>query len=179
MCPICKTPTVPPNTKLTVKEWASTSPLNNIILYLMETSVDTEDNDDLCLTCKTEDDTNIVEVECQEQLCKCCKRSHKGMKISIRHKIVPINEMQTHQQPDIQLNFIQDCTRHPGQRLELYCTDHRDLCCAVCFTSNHRECINIRDITDGADEQTQSSPYNNINKDVMKIQTELENLVTD
>jgi len=175
VCPICKTPTVPPNTELTADKWASTFPLDNVIYSHSELS---DQSDNFCDICKLDGENTTAKfwcIECQEKVCISCDRDHKRIKISRQHSTVECEEIKNNP-TSVKFNFDQDCVRHRGEKQDLVCIDHREICCLVCFTEKHRQCNNIRNIDDVADEQAKRITSSNVVENMRKVQKEIDKM---
>jgi len=183
MCPNCKAMAHPTDFNiLAVNKWASAFPINEMIINIMEVSDNIGETGEHCEPCKTVEETNNAEfwcIDCQEKLCSSCKRSHTGMKMSRHHKLVPLDEKEQHKQQRLPQTFDQDCIIHHGKKLEVFCVEHRELCCLPCFTNNHRECNDIRDIDEVTRDHSRRVCYSNIITDITKIKQEMETVLVD
>lgn len=77
---------------------------------------------------------------CTEAMCEKCTSTHKRLKKKI-HTLVPIEEMRKQQLPEVEQD--EPCFKHPGKIYEVYCVDHRELCCVICLATQHRKCEHI------------------------------------
>jgi len=176
LCPACKASTTIPDTKLPRDQWASFFRLNSTMISIMENETETPDNE--CEWCRR--DHNKVTAEfyctgCREGLCADCRKSHQRIKLLMKHVIVSVNDVKDISDFGRIIDFDDACPRHQSKPLELYCTEHRKLCCVMCFATSHREC-NMRDIHDAADEQVNKVYETNINI-LEKMTTEICKIV--
>ena len=80
--------------------------------------------------------------ECQEYLCNPCAESHKGLKLTRSHQLLPVTDVS---RPISQDSFVSclvlcDCSQNIG--VSVYCEDHNDVICLSCQTVKHRKLSN-------------------------------------
>ncbi|CAG2252839.1 unnamed protein product [Mytilus edulis] len=86
--------------------------------------------------------------DCSEAFCDNCCEIHSLIKSSMRHKVVGIASIQTNE-CGIDLSEISDaCPIHSSKVVEAYCFDHKQLCCIMCVTVQHRKCEDVQAIED-------------------------------
>jgi len=72
-------------------------------------------------------------LDCQEYLCEVCTKSHKNLKVTKNHQLIPIEE-----KDQIQINSILNsnlpsyCQIHEQRELELFCEDCKLPVCLIC-----------------------------------------------
>ncbi|KAJ8311218.1 hypothetical protein KUTeg_011230 [Tegillarca granosa] len=84
---------------------------------------------------------------CNEALCTDCDHYHKAMKISQSHKIYSLEQKQSETRT---ITTLEVCTQHEGEKMKLYCMDHKQACCAICVTVHHRKCEHVKTLNDAA-----------------------------
>lgn len=70
------------------------------------------------------------------------------------HKIVTLSDS-LDLTNDIEID--EPCLVHKGKYLEVFCQDHDQLCCSICFATKHRTCKKVEAIEDKAMESDESS----------------------
>ncbi|OWF51228.1 E3 ubiquitin-protein ligase TRIM56 [Mizuhopecten yessoensis] len=152
-CPVCRASIIPPNPKSPAGTWAQTFPLNNLMVTLMDGGVETKD-DICCTSCRVRDDSSVKASywcnDCCEGHCEKCYTYHQQNKFCSKHKSALIGEATVTINASADID--EDCPRHRGKILEVYCSDHSELCCVVCFATKHRECKQIHSIDDVSEE---------------------------
>ncbi|XP_033750915.1 uncharacterized protein LOC117335102 [Pecten maximus] len=149
-CPVCRLSITLPhhNSTLGSGSWAQTFPLNHLIVTLTGGGMENKDNV-MCTPCLVRDSSSVNAVywcnHCCEGLCEKCYTYHQKNKYSSRHKSGPIVESTN---VTANTDVDEDCPRHRGKIIEVYCSDHSELCCVVCFATKHRECKHIHCIDD-------------------------------
>ncbi|XP_060071215.1 E3 ubiquitin-protein ligase TRIM56-like [Ylistrum balloti] len=152
-CPVCRSTVLPPNPKSSKKSWAGSFPLNHLIVTLMDEGSKGKDFVK-CTMCYVRDDSSVTAIywcnDCREGLCEKCYSYHQKTKVRSRHSSSLIEETGVPINPDVEID--EDCPRHRGKVLEVYCSDHLELCCVICFATKHRECKHITSIDDVSEE---------------------------
>jgi len=133
MCPACKTTTTILDTKLPRDQWVKAFRLNSTIISILENETKTHDND--CEWCRR--DHNKITAEfyctgCREGLCADCRKNHQRIKLLMKHVIVSVSDVKDKSDFGRMINFDVACPHHQNKPLELYCTEHRKLCCVMC-----------------------------------------------
>jgi len=130
-CPICRTPFQ--------KQQLVDLPTDSFILNALNTynslanSVFQKDNQHvLCLD--KENEATYYCLECQEYLCEICSKTHQNAKITMKHQVIPIEEIKNH----VQINSIPKsnphtyCQIHQHEELKLFCDDCKEPICSLC-----------------------------------------------
>ncbi|XP_071122415.1 uncharacterized protein [Mytilus edulis] len=117
----------------------------------------------LCQPCETED-TVVPAVkwctECEENLCKDCLQFHKKGKATKNHHVVDISEAGVF--PTLEN---QQCSKHSGMLLDLFCLDHDALSCRQCMTEEHRACSKLLPLDVAAKDVASSALVSDLLKD--------------
>jgi len=91
-------------------------------------------------------------IQCEQNLCVDCERTHKKMKSTSTHHVLPVSKKD-------QLRNLVDknlcCKEHTDQRLELVCSDCNEAICWKCKSLTHHahNCVEINEAADQCVEQ--------------------------
>lgn len=143
-CPVCETPIFPPEPSLLVNSWATSFPIDQLLL----SSTKRISDDQVCEACRRDGESSMADVwctDCAETLCKQCRTAHKRNKASAKHRLIPMNDGIGEVQ-NVIVNEI--CPNHDGECLAFYCIDHRSMCCRDCVSLSHRNCNTIKPLGD-------------------------------
>ena len=70
--------------------------------------------------------------EYQEYLCDPCAESHKGLKLTRSHQLLPVTDVSRPQNSFVSCLVLCDCSQNIG--VSVYCEDHNDVICLSCQT---------------------------------------------
>lgn len=139
-CPLCRFETELSN--LSASEWTGSKLQTD---HMISSLLERETNDSTakqinCEPCKFANEKNIAIyhcADCKEYFCEeCFNYLHKRKKDSNLHTVTGITA-DTELKP---LEMDEPCPLHPDKVLEVFCSDHRKLCCSICFATDHRKC---------------------------------------
>ncbi|XP_078341630.1 E3 ubiquitin-protein ligase TRIM33-like isoform X2 [Crassostrea virginica] len=155
-CPVCRKSAQAPRNDVSSEEWACGLPQNKLIVSI---SVDTEQSENRnCMFClrrsKTVEAKNWCKT-CVEAICEDCKSFHLCVPSLQSHKIVSLSDV-GNLNNDIEID--EPCPIHKGKFLEVFCQDHDQLCCSICFATKHRACGKVEAIEDVAAELNSLCP---------------------
>nr|XP_022297755.1 E3 ubiquitin-protein ligase TRIM56-like [Crassostrea virginica] len=155
-CPVCRKSITAPRNDVSSEEWACGLPQNKLIVSM---SVDTEQSENInCMFClrrsKTVEAKNWCKT-CVEAICEDCKSFHLCVPSLQSHKIVSLSDV-GNLNNNIEIN--EPCPIHKGKFLEVFCQDHDQLCCSICFATKHRACGKVEAIEDVAAELNSLCP---------------------
>jgi len=152
-CPICRTPFPNSNSKSKLKPGELIANLstdsfllnNRNIYHSLKNSIQHQQQREqkqqkqkkkkqklMCLD--GENEATSYCLDCQDYFCEICIRSHKTMKMSKHHQIIPINEMkdEDHLNSNSNSNNQLYCQIHQQKELELFCDDCKLPICPMC-----------------------------------------------
>ena len=86
---------------------------------------------------------------CIETICDDCKTLHSRIPILQNHKFFSLTNARDLNN-DIDID--EPCPLHKGKYFEVFCEDHDQLCCSICFATKHRTCRKVEAIEDVAAE---------------------------
>ncbi|KAL3860364.1 hypothetical protein ACJMK2_010500 [Sinanodonta woodiana] len=143
-CPMCQTIIPAPRRDISPEDWVWHIKSHQRRLSLVESEVVLDEIDRKCDPCKEmeefRDATNYCQT-CKEALCGVCTRTHRGMRITRLHSLIPIQDSKSHQMQLLQAD--EPCADHPGNTMNMYCQDHFVPCCNTCVAVTHRRCQNV------------------------------------
>ncbi|XP_063405779.1 E3 ubiquitin-protein ligase Midline-1-like [Mytilus trossulus] len=150
-CPVCRK-IVSGGDKLEKPElWAQSLPSNHFVTSMLD-KLAIQKAEKMCDSCVINKESTKAKSWCpicEEAFCDQCEKYHKNLKISARHKLFSIQEMQSGGTP-FKVCEVQNCEDHPGKIVEFYCLDHSQPCCTSCGTLTHRKCENVTSIQKAA-----------------------------
>ena len=143
-CPVCRKSITAPRNEISSEEWASDLPQNKLIVSM---SVDNEQSENKnCTFCQKSN--KDVEAKhwcktCMASMCDDCRSYHSYVPILQSHKIVSLSDLGKLKN-DIEIE--EPCPLHKGKYFEVFCEDHDQLCCSICFATKHRTCRKVESI---------------------------------
>ena len=75
-------------------------------------------------------------VDCGQNACDTCVKSHKNIRATRNHKVIPLEDRTMHQ--TLMKSRPTYCDKHPDKPLELYCYDCKTPICFMCFVEKHK-----------------------------------------
>eukprot|EP00105_Crassostrea_gigas_P019201 XP_011437619.1 PREDICTED: probable E3 ubiquitin-protein ligase MID2 [Crassostrea gigas] len=154
-CPVCRKSIQSPSNDASSEEWACSLPEDKLILSM---SIDSDRAENKhCMFCQRNDKTVQAKhfcKTCTETICDDCKSFHSFVPILQGHKIVTLSDS-LDLTNDIEID--EPCLVHKGKYIEVFCQDHDQLCCSICFATKHRTCKKVEAIEDKAMEIDESS----------------------
>lgn len=77
---------------------------------------------------------------CEELLCKDCKKHHQSAKATRGHHVVTIEEFELMESHPFKVPSL--CTTH-NKKYDAYCISHEQPCCIICVTAMHSNCSGV------------------------------------
>ncbi|XP_076080219.1 uncharacterized protein LOC143051046 [Mytilus galloprovincialis] len=114
---------------------------------------------------------------CQEALCSVCENCHRKFKMSSKHKILTLQEVQEGQKTAV--SGLVTCDTHSDKYVEIFCVDHSKPCCTVCATVKHRKCETVVVIEEAAVGMRESEKMAEFIELVMQWENMLEKSMQD
>lgn len=172
-CPVCREfiPS-PGNPEETIK-WAEKFPINDVLVLLMNESRDIK----LCWPCKRgNEEEEAIEfcLTCKEPLCKMCSKCHRKSLISMNHKMCLLSEIGSCSFDSGHTRNTVSCEKHNGKQIELYCYNHKTPCCTLCFTEDHKSCLNILAVEKVVKNMQRLGQMKSLEKEIEKMKVDLE-----
>ncbi|XP_063406361.1 uncharacterized protein LOC134690325 [Mytilus trossulus] len=75
--------------------------------------------------------------ECDEGLCALCEKHHRASRGTRNHEVTSV--MNYKRIPSSIANINHHCSVH-DKKYQHYCSEHEQLCCPLCITTNHKKC---------------------------------------
>jgi hypothetical protein len=104
---------------------------------------DQETGDILCGICESQHITKCAGhwcPECEEGLCSECQKHHSLSKASRTHGIISIENYK--KLPQSISEIVHNCKDHE-MKVTIYCPKHDTICCPICISTNHKNCVNL------------------------------------
>ncbi|XP_061188763.1 E3 ubiquitin-protein ligase TRIM45-like [Saccostrea echinata] len=142
-CPICRMEVTLPNISST--EWTQKLPTNHLMMSLIDCeSTDSESKVIFCTPCKHANERNAAKyhcTDCKECYCEqCLTYFHKRKKDNNMHNVTNVDETTLLKS----LEVGEACCIHANKDVEVFCFDHQELCCSICFVTKHRKCVVVK-----------------------------------
>ena len=112
--------------------------------------------------------------DCDEFLCEKCVHDHRKFVVTRDHKITIKPTVINSNKQKSQL--AERCMNHEGKILELFCSDHDEICCSVCVAVAHRGCNDVTYIPEAAVGIESSLELLEVKENVHKIKKEVDEL---
>lgn len=157
-CPLCRFKIE--WSTLSASEWTQSKlQTDHMILSLIERETSKSDptaKQIYCEPCKFANEKNVAVYhcrDCKECFCEqCFNYLHKRKKDNNLHTVTSITP-NTDLKP---LEMDEPCPLHSDKVLEVFCFDHRKLCCSICFAIDHRKCETVTSLDDIANEKIET-----------------------
>lgn len=155
-CPLCRFKVE--WSTLSASEWTQSKlQTDHMILSLLERETkDSTAKQIYCEPCKFANEKNVAVYhcrDCKESFCEqCLNYLHKRKKDNNLHTVTDIT-------PDTDLKPLEmdeTCPVHSDKLLEVFCFDHRKLCCSICFATDHRKCDEVSSLDEIANEKIET-----------------------
>lgn len=152
-CPLCRFKIE--WSTLTASEWTQSKlQTDHMILSLLERETkDSTVKQIYCDPCKIANEKNVAVYhcrDCKECFCEqCFNYLHKRKTGNNLHSVTSVT-------PDTDLKPLEmdePCPLHSNKVLEVFCFDHRKLCCSICFATDHRKCDTVTSLDEIANEK--------------------------
>ncbi|XP_052087554.1 E3 ubiquitin-protein ligase Midline-1-like [Mytilus californianus] len=177
-CPICRQFVSYDNRPSKPEALASSLPMNHFVMSMLDKR-SIQRSEKLCNSCQFNDKTNKAIswcTSCEEAFCEQCDECHKSFKVSAKHKLISINEIQSGNS-DLKISEVLSCEEHPEKIVEVYCVDHSKPCCTLCATLSHRKCENVTSIVNAAKGIKQSKLTTTLVKKLDERNKELNKII--
>ena len=96
-------------------------------------------SDFCCLSCNEDNKNSEAQYYCQDCsqcFCDVCLQLHN--KLHKRHAVLGRKDIDKWSAATVLTGPLVRCEKHAGKILELECVDHRQLCCHVCVSIDHK-----------------------------------------
>ncbi|CAC5407030.1 TRIM56 [Mytilus coruscus] len=177
-CPVCRKFVSYSKTAKKAETWASTLPTNHFVMSMLDKRA-IQRSEKVCNSCQVNNKTKEAIswcTICEEAFCEQCDECHKSFKISAKHKLILIHEIQAGNS-DLKISEVLRCEEHPEKIVEVYCVDHSKPCCTLCATLSHRKCENVTSIENAAKSIKQSKLTTTLVKKLDERNKELNEII--
>ena len=114
--------------------------------------------------------------ECEEGLCSECLKHHTVSKYTKLHEAILIENY--HKIPQSVSMIVQHCTEH-DRRYQHYCPVHESLCCPLCISEDHNECVGLLAIENIVKTAKTSAMLDSIEDTLKDISSNMERVIRD
>ncbi|KAH3826794.1 uncharacterized protein LOC127882163 [Dreissena polymorpha] len=113
---------------------------------------------DYCCNACEEDNVNKEALfycqQCSKGFCDKCIDNHK--KLFKKHQPFGRKELNKWPVAKAAIDLLLNCQQHPDHRIELFCEDHKKLCCVLCLLHDHKQCNKIVQTAEKAKKMNKS-----------------------
>lgn len=166
-CPLCRDFIPSENISVTPSNWENDFPTNDKVSKIAKIT-----GDKLCDTCKREgeeDEAKQYCLMCEDKLCDMCVKFHRRFNFTKDHKLFLLEELK---KTPIVTEAVRSCLAHSEENIKYYCEYHSLPCCATCVCTAHKECNDIKNVSEIA-EELRTKDLNNFCGEIGDIETEL------
>jgi len=114
--------------------------------------------------------------ECEEGLCSQCLKHHNVSKYTKSHEVISIENY--HKIPQFVSKIVQHCTQHDRQHHN-YCPMHDSLCCPLCISEDHHDCVGLLAIENIIKTVKTSAMLDSIGDTLKDISSNMERVIRD
>jgi len=136
-------------------------------------------SDVLCSICEAQHTIKNADnwcPECEEGLCSECLKHHNVSKYTKSHEVISIeNYLKI---PQFVSKIVQHCTEHDRQ-YQIYCPIHESLCCPLCISENHNDCVGLLAIENIVKTAKTSAMLDSIEDTLKDISSNMERVRRD
>ena len=136
-------------------------------------------SDSLCSICEAQHTKKNADnwcPECEEGLCSECLKHHNVSKYTESHEVISIENY--HKLPQSVSQIVQHCTEH-DRRYQHYCPMHESLCCPLCISEHHNDCLGLLAIENIVKTAKSSAMLDSIEDTMKDISSNMERVIRD
>ena len=136
-------------------------------------------SDVLCSICEAQHTIKNADnwcPECEEGLCSECLKHHNVSKYTKSHEVISIENY--HKIPQSVSKIVQHCTEH-DRRYQNYCPIHESLCCPLCISEDHNDCVGLLAIENIVKTAKTSAMLDSIEDTLKDISNNMERVRRD
>ncbi|XP_062578149.1 uncharacterized protein LOC134240054 [Saccostrea cucullata] len=174
VCPVCRKTVNEPENDISSEKWAKCLPVNKLIQTM---NIRSDNSGKNCMFCER-DSKKIAAMywckTCVEAICDCCRHTHNLIPILSNHKIIKLSEASQGNEP---IDVDEPCKHHKGKLLEVFCEDHSELCCSVCFATEHRRCTSVISIEEASSQLIDKEELEKKNKELGEVLETIDSAV--
>ncbi|XP_063442158.1 uncharacterized protein LOC134722468 [Mytilus trossulus] len=113
-------------------------------------------------------------IECEVFLCLYCEKPHKESRISKAHKTM--SKKDYHNLPKFMKEVSSQCKDHK-KKYELYCSFHACPCCVTCITDKHKNCQDMKPLSDILKQVKSSASVPLFEKDLNNVKENFQEII--
>ena len=136
-------------------------------------------SDVLCSICEAQHTIKNADnwcPECEEGLCSECLKHHNVSKYTKSHEVISIDNY--HKIPQSVSQIVQHCTEH-DRRYQHYCPMHESLCCPLCISEHHNDCLGLLAIENIVKTAKSSAMLDSIEDTFKDMSSNMERVIRD
>lgn len=112
---------------------------------------------------------------CEDKLCDMCVKFHRRFNFTKDHKLFLLEELK---KTPIVTEAVRSCLAHSEENIKYYCEYHSLPCCATCVCTAHKECNDIKNVSEIA-EELRTKDFNNFCCEIGDLETELTVIIVN
>ena len=136
-------------------------------------------SDILCSICEAQHTIKNADnwcSECEDGLCSECLKHHNVSKYTKSHEVISIENY--HKIPQSVSQIVLHCTEH-DRRYQHYCPMHESLCCPLCISEDHNNCVGLLAIENIVKTAKTSAMLDSIEDTLKDISSNIERVIRD
>ena len=114
--------------------------------------------------------------ECEEGLCSECLKHHTVSKYTKSHEVISMGNY--HKIPQSVSQIVQHCTEY-DRRYQHNCPMHESLCCPLCISEYHNDCVGLLAIENIVKTAKASAMLGSIEDRLKDISSNMERVIRD
>lgn len=163
----------------TPNKWIEAFPVNHFLMDLLDIEL-LRRGEKTCGPCSRNGDTTAILSwckECRDGLCQNCAKVHKGMRVSMDHTVLLKEEFM--KEMELLKDLQEECNKHTGKTLDLFCVLDKELCCPNCIAEEHRRCDRVISISDAVKKSKLEKEPEFLNKTLEQYGNNIDGMIGD
>ncbi|CAG2200202.1 TRIM56 [Mytilus edulis] len=179
-CQICRQDVLMGESPGNPETWAEKLPGNHFVASMMDRQ-EIRKSEKMCDSCKVNNKSEKAKslcTVCDEAFCSSCETYHKSFKMSAKHPIISLKDIETNNETVIVSSLI-FCEEHSGEIIKAYCVDHSKPICTLCATLSHRKCEDVITIEKAVSGIKKSQKAMEMSTELKDTSKQLSDLIRD
>ncbi|KAL8601424.1 hypothetical protein ACOMHN_042428 [Nucella lapillus] len=134
-CPLCRAPIVPDSAKAQGDFASQVDALPTD--FATAAVIESEKTLNSGHVCSCDAEASVFCLQCAIKLCDACAKTHAKLPATRDHVTKKLSDLSAEQ---LALHHRVPCVNHQEKQAELYCSNHEQVICVLCFSSTHNKC---------------------------------------
>ncbi|XP_069132442.1 tripartite motif-containing protein 2-like [Argopecten irradians] len=177
LCPVCRSETVPVDSKEKKENWAKQFPTNNFIIEVSKTNPPKYQQHE-CDPCKKRSVVNVAATvwwkEYNRFLCDNCLHKVQNA-IDDDLTLIEVKSGQKFIPPIATTSIYNYCPKHKKE-MDLFCEDHQSVCCSTCIAVTHRRCEEVTTLSEHGEKVRSSTQLQDMRSGLQNVAADMESL---